>query len=206
MPTARCYHSVATTQSVIVASGGVTDVRGGKHVLCATVEVYSSETSQWYTADPLPLPCGGMTSVTIADTWYQLGGLTTGEHHMPTVQYTPLTILIQKATSPTHQSASRMSVWKTLPDTPLMASAAASLSGNLLAIGGRDKETGISQLAVYVFFPFTNSWVRATTWDLPQPCCACTAVQLSSNELLVVGGKDNQDKYTKTAFTGSITT
>ena len=77
MPTGRAHLSVATTQSAIVASGGVTDVRYGKTVYSATVEVYNSETSQWHTADPLPIPCGVMTSVIIADTWYQLGGIDT---------------------------------------------------------------------------------------------------------------------------------
>jgi len=56
MPTARFYLSAATTQSTIIASGGVTGVRDGSNVVCATVEVYNSETSQWYTADPLPAP------------------------------------------------------------------------------------------------------------------------------------------------------
>ena len=42
MPTARFWPSVATTQSAIVASGGVTGVRDDKLVPCATVEVYSS--------------------------------------------------------------------------------------------------------------------------------------------------------------------
>ena len=56
MPTARYHLSVATTQSAIVASGGTTDEGGsGKTVPCDTVEVYSSETSQWHTADPLPV-------------------------------------------------------------------------------------------------------------------------------------------------------
>ena len=50
--TARYCASVATTQSAIVASGGATDIRDGEPVLCSTVEVYSSETSQWHTADP----------------------------------------------------------------------------------------------------------------------------------------------------------
>ena len=204
MPTARYHLSVATTQSAIVASGGVTDVREGKSVPCTTVEVYSSETSQWHTADSLPVPCRGMTSVTIADTWYQLGGGGADNKAVPTVQYAPLTTLIQKATSPTHQSASHTSVWKTLPDTPLKLSAAASLSGNLLAVGGYNDSTPSSP-ALYVFFPLTNSWVRVTTGDLPQPRCGCTAVQLSSNQLLVVGGRDGQDKYTNTVFLGSIT-
>ena len=204
MPTARYQLSVATTQSAIVASGGFTGVRGDKPVPCATVEVYSSETSQWHTTDPLPVPCVGMASTTIADTWYQLGGVGNDDKPLTTVLYTPLTSLIQKATSPTHQSASPMSVWK-IP-APLKSSATASLSGNLLAVGGynvRSRKLQASQ-AVYVFFPLTNSWVRVTTGDLPEPRHGCTAVQLSSNRLLVVGGKDNQEKRTKTVFLGSI--
>ena len=73
MLSARYYHSAATTQSAVVTSGGFT-VKDDVPLPSATVEVYSSETSQWYTADPLPVPCWVMTSVTIADTWYQLGG------------------------------------------------------------------------------------------------------------------------------------
>ena len=203
MPTARAHLTIATTQSAIVASGGAASIRDGEPVLCDTVEVYSSATSQWYTADPLPVPCGGMTSVTIADIWYQLGG-SGGAKDLTTVLHAPLTTLIQRATSPTHQSASHTSVWKTLPDTPKYKSTAASLSGNLLAVGGYNEEIPASP-AVHIFFPLTNSWVRVTTGDLPEPHYACTAEQLSSNQLLVVGGYDDQDKYTKTVFLGSIT-
>ena len=103
MSTARFWLSVATTQSAIVASGGATGMRNGRAVLCDTVEVYSSETSQWHTTDSLPVPCGVMTSVTIADTWYQLGGNNISDTPIPTVLYAPLTSLIQKATSPTDQ-------------------------------------------------------------------------------------------------------
>ena len=62
MPTARAYLSVVTTQSAIIAIGGCTDIEErnfnfvNKIVSFGTVEVYSSETSQWYTADPLPAP------------------------------------------------------------------------------------------------------------------------------------------------------
>ena len=204
MPTARTGLSVATTQSTIVASGGAIGFRKGKPVPCTTVEVYSSKTSQWHTADPLPVPCVVMTSVTIADTWYLLGGVGTDGNGLTTVLHTPLTDLIQKATSPTHQSASHMSVWKTLPDTPLLLSAAASLSGSLLAVGGFNYKKGIST-AVHVFLPLTNSWVRVTTGDLPEPRYNSAVVQLSSNQVLVVGGGDNRVKYTKTVFLGSIT-
>ena len=204
MPTARYCASVATTQSAIVASGGGTGIRDGVTVPCATVEVYSSVTSQWYTADPLPVPCVLMTSVTIADTWYQLGGGGTDEKDLTTVLYASLTTLIQRAISPTHQSASPMSVWKTLPDTPLKWSTAASMSGSLIAVGGWNVGIPPSS-AVYIFFPLTNSWVRATAGELPESRNSSTAVQLSSKQLLVVGGKDDQNKRTKTVFLGSIT-
>ena len=201
MPTARCYLSVATTQSAIVASGGSTGFRDGMAVPCTTVEVYNSETSQWHTADPLPVPCRIMTSVTIADTWYQLGGAETDGKGINTVVYTPLISLVQKVTSPPHQLASQMSVQKTFPDIPLKLSAAASLSGSLLAVGGYYDKTPAST-AVHIFLPLTNSWLRAG--DLSESRYGCTTVQLSSNQVLVVGGSDNQRKYTKTVFLGSI--
>ena len=203
MTTARYCLSVATTQSTIIASGGVTSFRDGKRVVCATVEVYSNETSQWYTADPLPAPYFWMSSVTIADTCYLLGGRDADNMRITTVLYASLTSLIQKATSPTHQSASRTSVWKTLPDIPLNVSTAASLSGNLLAVGGHDTKTVFP--VINVFFPLTNSWVRFMTGDLPQPRLCCTAVQLSSNTMIVIGGLNNQKKPTKTVFIGTVT-
>jgi len=201
MPTARWGLTIATTQSSIITSGGVTDDRDGKCVPCATVEVYSSETSQWYTADPLSAPYYAMSSVTIADTCYLLGGNDADCKPVATVLYASLTSLIQKATSPTHQSASHAIVWKTLPATPLKMSAAASLSGNLLAVGGYNTETTFP--VINIFLPLTNSWV--TTGDLPQPRDCCTAVQLSSNTMTVIGGLDNQDKRTKTVFIGTVT-
>ena len=156
---------------------------------CATVEVYCSETSQWYTADPLPAPYYWMSSVTIADTCYLLGGCHADVNPVATVLYASLSSLIQKATSFPRQSTSSTSVWKTLPDTPLIYSTAVSLSGQLVAIGRGDGETASPE--VYVFFPLNNSWVRIMTGDLPQPQGLCTAVQLSSNTVMVIGGAGN---------------
>jgi len=222
MPTARLSLTVATTQSTIIAIGGIIGVRDGKEVRCATVEVYNSQTSHWYTADPLPSSCGEMTFVTIADTCYLLGGGDADTNPTATVLYASLTSLIQKATSPTHQSASCTSVWKTLPDTPLKVSAAASLSGSLLAVGGWKGNTSTAALVVrvfatrigitppvsstlYIFLPFTNSWVKIVNGDLPQPRFGCTAVQLSSKTILVIGGIDNHVNPVKTVFMATIT-
>ena len=203
MPTARCACTVATTQSTIIATGGATGVRDDGNVPCIAVEVYCSETSQWYTADPLPAPCYLMSSVTITNTCYLLGGVDADANPVATVLYAHLTSLIQKATSPTHQSASHTSVWKTLPDTPLMRSTAASLCGNLLAIGGSDGETISPE--VYVFFPLNNTWVRIMTGALLEPRAGCTAVQLSSNTMMVIGGGDFVSYRTDSVFIGTVT-
>ena len=219
MPTPRFYLSVATTQFAIVASGGVTGFTGimeNDYIYCATVEVYSSETSQWHTTDPLPLACMATSSVTIADTWYQLGGFAsdTEDNGLNTVFCASLTSLIRKATSRTHQSPSCISVWKTLPNTPFKQSAAASLRGSLLAVGGLDDETSDSTSdstsaspAVHVFVPSINSWVKVTNGNLPERRFMSTAVQLSSNQVLVICGKgkqENIDYCTKTLFLGQV--
>ena len=163
-----------------------------------------------------------MSSITIADTCYQLGGVNANNNHVATVLYASLTSLVQKATTPSHQSASHTSVWKTLPDTPLKACAAASLSGNLITVGGWKGKTSTAALAfhfvamqagvslpvsprLYTFFPCTNSWVKTMNWDLPQPRNGCTAVQLSSNTMIVIGGRDRQTNLTKTVFKATVT-
>ena len=160
MPTARFYPSVATTQSAIIASGGAIGARDNNiAVVCATVEVYCSETSQWYTAHPLPASYYWMSSITIADSCYLLGGLDADGKTITTVLYASLTSLVQKATSPTHQSASRTSVWKTLPDTLLKVSAAASLSGNLLARESSMSRSPHSQLCNVCSWWWHWAWV-----------------------------------------------
>ena len=211
MPTARALLSLITTQSAIIACGGLTSMTDdGKAIVCSTVEVYTTSTSQWSTTDPLPIACWGMTSVTIADTCYLLGGNDGQNKATKTVFYAPISSLVQRAWSQQAANSSHPdSVWKTLPDTPLVWSAAASLGGCLLAVGGRNGQ-GEALSEVHIFIPLTNSWVRVNSGDVPEPhlfCTRyrCTAIQLPDNKLMVVGGSDSEDKKTNTVFTGSVT-
>jgi len=175
-------------------------------VVCTTVEVYTSKTSQWYTAEPLPFSCYRMTSIILANAYYLQGGNGANDEPIPTVLYTPLTSFIQKAILPTqHQSSSSTSFWDFLPNTPLLRSAAASLSGSLLTVGGDDSSMDLLSSAVYVFLPFTNSWIGVTDGNLPEPRHKSTAVQLSSNRMIVIGRTDNDKEKTKTVFFGTLT-
>ncbi len=122
VPTARYQLTVISTQSALTVCGGTTEISGGP---CTTVEVYTTETSQWHTTDPLPVPCWGMSSATINNTAYLLGGLSTVCKPTKTVLYVPVASPIQRATSHPQQSASAAqpdstsSAWKTLQDTQL---------------------------------------------------------------------------------------
>jgi N-acetylneuraminic acid mutarotase len=61
------------------------------------------------------------------------------------------------------------------------------LSGNLLAIGGREtSEGGATKKEVYMYSPSTNSWIYIS--DLPTPRSATAVAVLSSTEILVIGG------------------
>ena len=202
MPTARYGLSVQTTAAAIVACGGFIYTGNNEQVPIVTVEVYSSQTSQWYTADPLPQPCWTMTSVTIGGTVFLLGGFDVNDHAIRSPFHADIAMLIERAISPI-QHPTNTSVWKTLPDTPLKMSAAATLSGSLLAAGGYD-DNGTVQPSVHMFIPFTNMWVRVQSGDLPAARYAATTVQLPNNRVMVVGGWDNDMKQTSTNFIGSL--
>ena len=206
MPTARYYPTVISTQSALVACGGTTYASG---VPCTTVEVYTTETSHWHTTDPLPVPCRAMSSAIINNTAYLLGGGTNDNKPAKTVPYAPVASLIQRATSHPQQSASAArpdstsSAWKTLRGPPLVVSAAASLGGMLLAVGGGDDQ-GDTLPAVRIYSPAASTWIRVESGDLPEPRYLCTAVELAGNRLLVVGGQDEDVKIKNTVFLGSL--
>ena len=177
MLTARHSLSVITTSTAIIAAGGTSSgVLIGNCI--ATVEIYSDNTSQWYTAEPLPAPREDMSSVVIGDFCYLMGD--------NDCYRASLSSLIQKATSPTPPSAtSSESLWETLPPTPLKDCSAVCLNGSLMTVGGVSRGGGVAS-AVYEFF--NSRWVRLTDADLPAARSSCGITQLSSHEVIVVGG------------------
>ena len=208
MPTARTGVSVISTQSALIACGGAGNIGGDD--ISTTVEIYTKQTSQWHTSDPLPISYEDMTSATITNTGYLLGGVTTNIKPRKTVLSASIPSLIQKATSRPQQSASAArpdstsSAWKTLQDSPLVASAAASLGGMLLAVGGTDDDEE-AVATVHIYSSITSSWIRVQSGDLPEPTDRCTAIELSGNRLLVIGGFNKNNERLDTVYLGSVT-
>ena len=198
MATKRLYPALLTTASAIIACGGAQP--GG--VTLSTVEVYSSTTSQWHTADPLPQPCYSLSSVTISGCGFLLGEVGANEL-TKSVFCVDMSTLIDRAKSPTRHYDT-ISTWKALPDTPLLGSRAATLSGRLLTVGGRDGASNTVQSTVHVFTPSTNSWEKLPSGDIPAEKYVATTVQLSNNQVMVMGGMDKDGMDTNTCYIGSV--
>ena len=195
LPTVRWALSAATTSAAVIAAGGYT----GSHAnaISSAVEVYSSDTSQWHTADPLPKPCAWMSSVTINDICYLLGGKDQNDQAVKTCWYASLHSLVHKAVS--HSDSS--SVWSCVSSTPLKWSTAACLSGSLVIVGGISS-LSIRSSAVYGFL--NNSWARLRNGDLLSPQAPCATAQLSPVEVIVIGGWDEEGEEFKTVSIGTL--
>ena len=169
------------------------------------MEVYCHSTSQWHAAEPLPTPLCGLTSASVGDTTYLLGGAVNILFYIGSSKHcfqVRLDSLIDRAASPGASPSQHGSLWTTVRDTPLRDSCACSLLGSLVAIGGRDSSTRSPSVAVHLLTS-SGSWERVMGGDLPEPRYVSTAVCLPSGELMVVGGSDGQTS-TRTLFIASI--
>ena len=206
MPTARWHPSVLSLQSTLVVAGGYNLSTNATYR--NTVEIFKSDTSQWYRTDPLPTACLGMSLVAIGNTCYVLGGYFEGSHLNQTLHASVDDLLHNAvpalANQTTHSGSNTHSSWKTLPNTPSYQPAATVLAGNLLAIGGRETSCGgAAKKEVYMYSPSTNSWIYIS--NLPAPRSYTTATVLSSVETLVIGGRGEYTCRENTVYRGTLT-
>ena len=138
---------------------------------------------QWYQAASLPQPCHSVSTVTIGNMCYLLGGYCGGGVPSKKVFSVQLDELISQAVSqPAGASAPATPLpWMTLPDTPLSHSTALTINGTLLAVGG-----GRGSKTIYYYQPSSKSWIMAGELPAERSICCCTV--LPSGEVLVAGG------------------
>ena len=184
MATARWAPGVLSLQSALVVAGGFTSIA----TFSNAVEIFKSDTSQWYRADPLPTACQNILLIAIGNTCYALGGFGSGSY-LNQALYASVDDLLGNAVPANQTTHNGQSAWKTLPNTPTHQTAAAVLAGNLLAIGGKEIPVGgVAKKEVYMYSPSTNSWIYIS--DLPAPRASTAVAVLSSTEVLVIGGWD----------------
>ena len=207
MPTARSHPTAVNYKSTIVVSGGITHWHTDNKLRTYTtaVEVFQTKTLQWHHAEPLPVAHSRMSCVIVCDTCFLIGGNILDAASRQTY-CTPVSNLISQALPPDHpetsstpQASPSPPTWQVLPECPLSHSTAAELGGCLLAIGGWD-DSGFQSLAVHMYSPSTNSWVRISSGDLPVPRFLAAATQLEGGEVIFVGGEIKLNSPTKTVF------
>ena len=208
LPTARFYPTAFNYKSVLVVSGGTTHwkVDIGLGTYTNAVEVFQTKAYQWYCAESLPVAHSGMSCAIVNDTCYLIGGASSFGTASRQAYCALVSNLISRSlplnhpeTSNTPQAFPSPPTWQVLPGCPLRKSTATELGGCLLAIGGMDdKDT--SSLAVHMYSPSTNSWVRISSGDLPVPRDFAAATQLEGGEVIFVGGNSKVGSPTKNVF------
>ena len=85
-------------------------------------------------------------------------------------------------------------IWKFISGLKLYYSTPLSISGSLLALGGKIMGKHEVVSTIHHYQPETWEWVKVG--DLPSPCSFCTC-SVINNELLVAGGHSGEWKQMK---------
>ena len=180
MTTACCSPSVATHNNRwLVVMGGA----GDGTIRFSRVEILdTTESVQWYQAASLPHPYHQVSSATIGNMCYLLGGFTMGVASKKVIGVCLNDLISQAVSQPASASAPPTpSPWQTLPDTPLAYSTALAFNGALLAVGG-----GFGSSAIRIYQPSRSSWIKAG--ELTTNRCDSSCMVLPSGEVVVAGG------------------
>ena len=188
MPTARYRPGILSLQSALIVAGGCIFTSLSR---TDAVEILKADNLQWYRTKPLPRSCIDISMVDFNNTCYVIGGYKYPSRLNQAI-YASVDDLFRSAvpanqTPYYYSSNDTESVWKTLPNTPTYRSSAAMLTGNLLVIGGNEaSEGGAAKKEIYMYSPSINTWVYVS--DLPAPRSCSTLTNLSSTEILIIGG------------------
>jgi N-acetylneuraminic acid mutarotase len=169
MPTKRqATIAVTSKEHVIVAGGAI-----GADDL-DIVEVMDTKSLIWSTVASLPHPYYNASGAICGDQLHILGG-----YDDKSVLTCSLTELLQSS------SSSSSSIWHRVADAPAYCSTCAAVNGELLAIGGLDKDDKLSS-AIHKYNPTTNSWDLIS--NMPTARHNSLVAVLPTNEMMVVGG------------------
>ena len=182
MPTARMHSAVVSLGTSLVVAGG----RNNKTSLNC-VEVFNFASQQWYIAHPLLLEQSSIKTICHNGYWYLLGGEQQGFGSTRAI-YTPLQSLIDSAL---HKTGS-VSCFKAIRALPNTYAAVTILGGKIVAIGGNQSNGSEISSTVYALCEDPFSWLEVG--ELPIPLTHTCAIPISDEEVLVIGGRDENGK------------
>ena len=188
MPTARsCATAVGYHCMLIVVGGGI--MVEGKWTVVSTTELLDTTNGCWYTCNSLPSPCQQMKAAIMNDKLYLLGGFDKDNKPSPRVFVASLDTLS------IHQLN-----WQSAPNSPWCGSAPVVLYKKFLfTVGGKWQESRTSE--VYIFNPSTGQWKHFT--NIPVARSGPAVVGVAEN-ILVIGGSTNDNKYSNTVWIATL--
>ena len=178
MTTPRHSCSTVSYKPWLVVAGG-----WGADGRLSSVEVMNTDTKQWYTGPPTPAAWTEMKTAIVDNTCYFMGGWE-GIGYTNKAYSISLPALVSQVNS---GSSTDTEIWKEIVELPVKNTAPLSISGSLLAVGGRDKDDKAVS-ALYLYQPDAGQWIKVT--DIPTPRYTCTSIMITDKSLLVAGGKD----------------
>ena len=184
MSTARSWCSAVVYNEWLVVAGGY---ENGTMSL-SSVEVMNTVTKQWYAAPPTPTPWAEMKTAIVGDACYFMGGFTGID--LATVVYSvSLPALISQLFSQGSGKKGRQhQIWKEILGLETTLSTPLSISGSLLAVGGKDKGRK-AVTVIHLYQPDTGEWVKVG--ELRTPRYQCTCAMITDREMVVAGGRDS---------------
>ena len=182
MYTARSTCSAVVYNEWLVVAGGVTT----EGAVLSSVEVMNIESKQWHAGPQICVPWYAMKTAIVSDECFFMSGYTEEKALLATVTTNVYSVSLPYLISKLESDERDGQVWKEISGLQTTRSTPLSLSGSLLAVGGKDKDRN-AVTAIHLYQPETGEWVKVG--DLPTPCYNCTCVLLdSSREILVFGG------------------
>ena len=180
MHTARSHCSAVVYNEWLVVAGGVA---GWKRL--SSIEVMNIDSKQWFAGPPTPTPWQYMKTATVGDVCYFMGGRTTSSFFGTNKVYSVSLSALTTELNSNNASTSETQLWKEISGLQTVRSSPLSISGSLLAVGGRDKKRK-SMTVIHLYVPGTGEWVKVG--DLPAPRYNCTCAMITDGEMLVAGG------------------
>ena len=185
MPTARAFATAVGYHSMLIVFGGQTKVEG-KWTIVSTTELLDTTNGCWYTCNNLPSPHQQMKAAIMNDKLYLFGGV--DKDHKPS----PQVFVASLDTLSTHQLN-----WQSAPNTPWCDSAPVVLYNKFLLTVGGWQQSHTSE--VNIFNSSTGQWKHLT--NIPAARTAPAVVGVADN-ILVIGGFTNENKYSNTMWIG----
>ena len=173
MNTARMQPTALSHKEHIIVAGG----KNARLTSLDSVEVFDG--NKWYYVAPLPVKIHSAKAALFENQLYLMGG----NGQKKTVYCAPLDSLNENCPS---------DVWGSIPDTDFQDATVVTFGNTLIALGGSTAMGSTN--AVCGYFTGTKTWLRLSK-PLPRPLCAATAVVVSPEELLVIGGRSGAISY-----------